>query len=211
MTPMTNYAQLYPPTKNIHNFSVGINFAEANGVKILHNYVQDGLCSVYVDTGNISNILISGNSLVNGFFGINVGCGAVDTISIVNNTIDLNTNDFDYRRSGIFIYNGNAGYSPYDKILVAGNTVKYWNNFPTSPQANQYSIDIHGNPITTNIVGVRVIGNAVDSTLLNYVSGLGVWMADNVDLNGNYLTNLNNNVPNVSQDIYGATQIPTNK
>jgi hypothetical protein len=189
---ITNVLELNnPPTQN---FYVGINVAAANNPSVINNYVYGGLYSFYADTGNITNILAFGNHFINCWYGVDITCQSVDTLFIIHNTIDLNTNSLAYGRAGIQLNNVNTNYSPFVKIRIAGNNTKYWNNFTNGLQGSQYSIALYST-ISTNISGVQILDNFVPAIMPTLLQGTGIWGANNTDEHGNLVTNLNSVLP----------------
>lgn len=163
----------------IYGAFLAINMSWAQNCLIEGNYIERAGVGVYSDTGGITNIIIANNRFVNC---VNAVCYRNSyqrqNITIAFNSIQLtnvNPNAFNFSLD-----------TSITNLAIIGNTV----SFACQPATGGFFLTAY------NITGLVVANNSVDAALTNQITSCtNVSVYNNYDLNGSFLTSLNQVAP----------------
>jgi hypothetical protein len=102
----------------------------------------------------------------------------------INNIVELETLYWSTFRFGIGLWNYETNYAPWTRIFITGNSIHFLSDVHPQIDSDWFSIAVFDQAIATNFTGVQVLDNNVDSALYGTFPPVGVWLANNTDLNG---------------------------
>jgi hypothetical protein len=162
------------------------NNSYAHDVLIEGNYVDGASVGVYGDTGGATNMIITHNTFKNCGNAVGLNNAVRLNLTIAFNNIDF-TNYDGLNPLGAFSFsNPNENTAAFTNILVFGNTIVCHSPY----RSDVLTCFVYGK----NVQGLVVANNRVDPTsyITNcFINCANVSMYNNYDLNGNFLTNLN--------------------
>jgi len=124
-----------------------------------------------------TNLIISHNQFRDVDYGLELTASNNVNISFCYNTIELSS---DTNYSSVGVHCDPSGVAT--NLSVIGNTIKFNTTAGTTPYAFSGG----------TIAGLTFVNNSADSSMLNYVTGsTGLNIYNNTDLQGNFLTSLN--------------------
>lgn len=141
-------------------FGYGTSWTE-NGL-FSHNLAESCPSGFYTDTGWETNLTIVGNTFRNCGGGVNITKGAgngytVVGLAIKDNTVEINTNWSG--NVGIFLWNHETTFVPWQRISISGNTMHVFNDVSFAA----WAVVVTG--ISTNFTSVSVANNVIDPVL----------------------------------------------
>jgi hypothetical protein len=150
------------------------------------NVCEGGYGGFRTATLSETNLTIINSTFRNVFYGIALSKstgGNIDGAALRNNTIEISTNiPTGYTGYGIIAKNSDqTGSLYYRNIVIAGNTIHSYNNGTASP--GTYAI-LANSPVVTNYLGLRILDNTIDKSLLIVLGAQSTWLADNMDITG---------------------------
>jgi hypothetical protein len=160
---------------------VAFNGAYAHDWHVEDNYVHGGSAGFYGDTGSYSNVVVSHNLFENCYFGAELLGGNRENLSFNDNTILLNTGTNEFNHNDAFSFYMASGFT-YTNITITGNFIDLSGATISGVTYNFLDADTVG--------GLNANHNTINSLFVNQFNGCSaVDMNNNVDLNGNTLTN----------------------
>ncbi|HEV2327591.1 MAG TPA: hypothetical protein VGY56_02245 [Verrucomicrobiae bacterium] len=156
---------------------IALNCSWTTDCQVEDNYVDGADSGFVTDTGGSTNMLFVHNIFKHVYSGFGFWKYHRQNLTFAFNKISLcPTNS--YFSTAFGFPDGTA----HTNITIIGNDVG-WDGTPSKSAYFLYA---------TNVSGLTVADNRMDSGLLNYISASGLNMHNNYDLNGNVLPKLNN-------------------
>jgi hypothetical protein len=156
---------------------IAFNCSWTTDCQVEDNYVDGADSGFVTDTGGSTNMLFAHNIFKHVYSGFAFWAYHRQNLTFAFNKISLcPTNS--YMSTAFGFQDGTT----HTNITIIGNDVG-WDG---TPSRTAYFLCI------TNVSGLTVADNSVDSSLHNYISASGLNMHNNYDLNGNVLPKLNN-------------------
>jgi hypothetical protein len=178
--------RVYLPTSMPTGYRA-FNGAYAHDWLVEDNYVHGGSVGFYGDTGSYSNVVVENNLFENCYYGVELTGGNRINLKFTSNTIFLNPGTNEFNHNDAFFFFTSSGFT-YTNITVSGNFVDFSGATVSGMTYNFLDADTVGR--------LTVDNNTVSSLLVDQFNGCNaVNLKNNVNLNGNVLTNFNESTP----------------
>ncbi|HXC36253.1 MAG TPA: hypothetical protein VNV43_10285 [Candidatus Acidoferrales bacterium] len=164
-------------TPDPNGAQIAFNCSWATDCQVEDNYVDGADSGFATDTGGSTNMIFAHNIFKDVYAGFVFWAYHRQNLTFAFNKISLCPTNSNF--SAAF---GFPDGTTHTNIMIIGNDVG-WDG---TPSRSAYALYV------TNIVGMTLADNSVDSNLNNYISASGLNMYNNYDLYGNTLPELNN-------------------
>jgi hypothetical protein len=172
--------RVYLPTGEPITYKA-FNGSYAHDWLVEDNYVHGGGAGFYGDTGSYSNVVVAHNLFENCYFGAALLGGNRINLKFEFNTILLNTATNEFNYSAAFFFCTASGFA-YTNVTITGNSVDF--SASTVPGMSYYFLH------ADTVGGLTAAHDTVNSSFIDQFIGCSaVNLYNNVDLNGNTLTN----------------------